>query len=73
MSYYSSLSSIRARARAKASQLQARARQAASDNQRRMEQRIRAMTCNGTRPLTKSQIAQLGRESASYLRNRIRY
>ena len=72
MNYRSSLASIRARARAKASQLQARARQAAAENQRRMEQRIRTLTCNGTRPLTKFQIDQLARESASFMRNRLR-
>ncbi len=67
-----SLAQIRARARAEAARLQARARQAAEDNQRRMQQRIRALTCNGRHPLTKAQLEQLARESASYLRNRLR-
>lgn len=63
---------IRARVRARAAQLQARARSAARDNQRRMEQRIRALTCDGKHPLTKAQIEQLGRESARYLRMRLK-
>ena len=67
-----SLAQIQARARAEATRLQARARQAAKDNQRRMEQRIRALTCNGRHPLTKAQIEQLARESTSYLRTRLR-
>ena len=66
-----SLAQIQARARAEAARIQARARQAARDNQRRIEQRIRALSCNGTRPLTKIQIEQLGRESARYLRMRL--
>ena len=66
-----SLATIRARARAKASMLQARARAAAEANQRRMKQRVRALTCNGKHPLTKAQIQQLARESASYIRNRL--
>lgn len=66
------LAQIKAQARTRASQIQARARRAAEDNQRRMEQRIKALTCNGQHPLTKAQIEQLGRESAAYLRNRMR-
>ena len=72
MPYHPSLAAIRARARARASQLQARARQVARDNQRRIEERIRVLTCNGTRPLTKAQLDQLARESANYLRSRLR-
>lgn len=67
-----SLAQIQAQARARASQIQACARRAAEENQRRMEQRIKALTCNGEHPLTKAQIEQLGRESAAYLRNRIK-
>ena len=67
-----SLAVIRARARREAARLQSRAQQAARDNQRRTQQRIRALTCNGTRPLTKAQIDQLAREGANYLRNRLR-
>ena len=72
MPSYPSLATIQARARAEASRLQARAQRAARDNQRRIEGRIRALTCNGTRPLTKAQIDQLMRESASYLRSRLK-
>lgn len=59
-------------ARAQASRIQSRARQAAQDSQRRVEQRVRALTGNGARPLTRAQIQQLGRESAEYLRNRLK-
>ena len=58
MSYRSSLAQIRAKARAEAARIQTSARQAAFDNQRHLEQRIRALTCNGTKPLTKAQIEQ---------------
>ena len=67
-----SLAQIKARARAEATHLQARARQVAKDNHRRMEQRIRVLTFNGKRSLTKAQIEQLARESRNYLRNRLR-
>lgn len=67
-----SLAQIQARARAEAARLQTRAQQAAKDNQRRMEQGIRALTCKGKRPLTKAQIEPLARESTNYLRNRLR-
>jgi hypothetical protein len=67
-----SIAQIKAQAQARASQLQARARRAAEDNQGRLEQRINAMTCNGQYPLTKAQIEQLGRESATFLRDRMR-
>ena len=72
MSHRPSLAAIQARARAKATQLQARARQVARDNQHRVEQRVRMLTCNGTRPLTKAQLDQLARESASYVRSRLK-
>ena len=71
MSYRSSLAQIRAKARAEAARIQTRARQATLDNQRHLERRIRALTCNGTRPLTKAQIEQLSRESARYFRMRL--
>lgn len=71
MSYRSSLAQIRAKARAEAARIQTSARQAAFDNQRHLEQRIRALTCNGTKPLTKAQIEQLSRESARYFRMRL--
>lgn len=67
-----SLAQIRMRTQAEAARVQARAAQAAKDNQRRIEQRIRALTCNGKHPLTKAQIEQLARESASYLRTRLK-
>lgn len=67
-----SLSLIKARARARVARLQSRAQQAAKDNQRRIEQRIRALTCNGKRSLTKAQVEQLARESTNYLRNRLK-
>ena len=72
MPYRPSLGAIQARARAEASRLQARAQQVARDNQRRMEQRVRTLSCNGTRPLTKAQRDQLARESASYMRSRLK-
>ena len=72
MPYRPSLASIRASARSRASQLQSRAQQVARDNRRRMEQRVRAMTANGTRPITKSQVEQLARQGASYVRSRLR-
>lgn len=72
MPHRPSLSQIRAQDRMRLSALQARTRQAVCDNQRRVEQRVRALTCNGRRPLTKAQIEQLGRESARYLRSRLR-
>jgi len=72
MAYWPSLSQIQARARAEASRIQARARQVAQDAQRQMQQRVRTLTSDGTRPLTRSQIEQLGRESASYIRSRMK-
>lgn len=67
-----SLAQIQAEARARAAQIQSRARAAARANQLRMEQRIRSLTCGGERPLTPAEIRQLARESANFLRSRIR-
>ncbi len=72
MTYRPSLSQIRANARIQVSRLKSRAKQAARDNQRYLERRIRVLTGNGTRPLTKAQIEQLGRESARFMRNRLK-
>lgn len=72
MPHRPSLSQIRSRARTQLSRLQSRARQAVRDNQRHVAQRIRSLTHNGTRPLTRAQIEQLGRESARNLRNRLK-
>ena len=72
MPHRPSLSQIRATARLQVSRLQSRARQAAQDNQHHMEQRIRSLTGNGRRVLTRAEIEQLGRESARYLRNRLK-
>lgn len=72
MPYRPSLSQIRSQARARVAQLQFRARQAAQDNQRRVEQQIRSMTGNGARPLTRAQAEQIARDSARYLRNRMK-
>jgi len=52
--------------------MQAQARQVVRANQRRVEQRVRTLTCNGRRPLTTAQIEQLRRESASYIRSRLK-
>ena len=72
MPYRPSHSQIRTNARMQVSRLQSRARQAMRDNQRHVEQRVRSLTGNGTRPLTTAQIEQVGRESARYLRNRLK-
>ena len=72
MPYRPSLSQIRSQARARVAQLRSRARQAAQDNQRRVEQQVRSMTGNGTRPLTRAQVEQIARDSARYLRNRMK-
>jgi hypothetical protein len=72
MPYRPSLSQIRSQARARAAQLQFRARQAAQDNQRRVEQQVRAITGNGTRPLSRAQAEQIARDSVRYLRNRLK-
>ena len=72
MPYRPSIAQIRMNARAQAARMQSRARQAAQDNQRRVEQRVRALTGNGARPLTRTQIQQVARESAEYFRNRMK-
>lgn len=72
MPHRPSLSQIRATSRVRLAKLQTRARQAVRNNQRHVEHRVRALTGNGRRPLTKAQIEQLGRESAQYLRSRLR-
>lgn len=72
MPHRPSLAAIQARARAEASRIQARARQVARDSQHRIEQRVRTLSCNGTRPLTRAQLDQLARENASYVRSRLK-
>ncbi len=67
-----SMSQIRASVRAEMSRIQSRARQVARDNQRRVEQQVRIMSGNGTRPLTHHQVEQIGRDSANYIRNRMK-
>ena len=67
-----SISQIRANVRSQVARLESRARQAIRDNQRRVDSRVQAMTCGGARPLTRAQIQQLARESASYIRNRMK-
>jgi hypothetical protein len=72
MPYRPSWPQIRSNARRQVARLQARARRAVQDNQRHMEQRVRSITNNGARPLTRSQIEMLARESASRLRSRLK-
>ena len=72
MPYRPSHSQISVTARMQVSRLQSRARQATRDNQRHVEQQVRSLTGNGTRPPTRAQIEQVGRESARYLRNRLK-
>ena len=67
-----SIAQIRTHARAHAARIQSRAHQAARDNQHRVERRVRALTGNGARGLTRAQIQQLARESAEYFRNRMK-
>lgn len=72
MPYRPSLAQIRMNARAQVERIQSRARQVAQDNQRRVEQQIRTMTGNGSRPLSRWQLEQIARDSANYMRNRIK-
>lgn len=72
MSYRPSASSVRIQVRSNVARLQSRIRQAVQDNQRNLQHRISSMTNNGSRALTRSEIEQLGRDSARYLRSRLK-
>lgn len=72
MPYRPSLAQIRMNARAQAARIQSRAQQVARDNQRRVEQQVRIMTGNGARALSRQQLEQIARDSASYIRSRMK-
>lgn len=67
-----SLSQVRLNARGELSCIQSRARQVARDNQRRVEEQVRTMTGNGARPLSRWELEQIARDSANYIRSRMK-
>ncbi len=54
-------------------QIEARAEAAAKDLERFTEQRLRSLTCNGSRVPTQAELERLAREGADYLQRRMGY
>lgn len=55
---------IRAQAQTELARLRTVLNQVASDSRRPIDQRVRVLTCNGTRPLTRTQIDHLALEGS---------
>lgn len=72
MAHRKSMSQIRSKARREAARLQRKAERVSAQWEKELERRIAALTNNGTRPLTKTEIERLGREGARFIQRRMR-